>query len=524
MDNLSVALKHVSCAVNFDSNGFQQAAFSKYIQSLQVLIVYLNNIFVSSGFEKILEKKKEIMQILSMVHECSDRIAVILNDHEKVDFPAPDLRQSHGACAENKLFNSKVSAFEKIQSDNMQLFKVYKSRLERANDKLTKSNLNLEFQRRVSENAILAKKKYDAALKQLQKERLQFMEEAIRKLFENGEQLNEKEREKRDLYNRVLQYVKTEMWPCSWKLNSFDLTAYEMTEKIFQKIISCYEHPLTQWLLLVQTNIRRKIDAALKQHHEYIPFLPDLNSDSELKYYSVQEHCDCVVIKLSSSESAIAIPVSKMDHLENTVEAISAEIRSVIGDTLEIFYLIYKSLLPDESETVCYHVIEKYILKPLWFNLSLIFRVLNLPSECKLSESMCLNWNCEPSQFEVGSSVNIPQRLCENLAAMLRTISHQESLVYKLKTLVKVSQQIGDCTTVENGYERKLGADEMLPLLSYVIVQSRVPHLISECNMLELLFDMKYMLGEEGYALSSFLASLKCIEIMKLTESSGDKN
>lgn len=65
-------------------------------------------------------KKKVVVQILSMIHECSDRISVILNDCGKnVDAPIPNLAKSHGTCSETKNLSSKLHF--------LSTYKVYKS-------------------------------------------------------------------------------------------------------------------------------------------------------------------------------------------------------------------------------------------------------------------------------------------------------------------------------------------------------------------------------------------------------------
>ncbi|KFM64262.1 hypothetical protein X975_23766, partial [Stegodyphus mimosarum] len=167
MENRSLALRHVSEALQLDSNGFHQAAFAKYLQSLHILTTYLNDLFIALGFSKMLEKNREVNQVLCMIHECSDRVSVIINNRESSTIQTkvqPSFAGSSSLTETSMIENTtsgKFSVFEKLQDENMKLLKNYQRRLEITNDKCIKTNLKLEFERRLAENAILAKKKYD---------------------------------------------------------------------------------------------------------------------------------------------------------------------------------------------------------------------------------------------------------------------------------------------------------------------------------------------------------------------------
>ncbi|XP_035212959.1 uncharacterized protein LOC118186899 isoform X2 [Stegodyphus dumicola] len=456
-----------------------------------------------------------------MIHECSDRVSVIVNNQENSAIQTKVQASFSGSSSltETSMIENtsgKFSAFEKLQDENMKLLKNYRRRLEMTNDKCTKTNLKLEFERRLAENAILAKKKYDIAVKQLQKERVQMMENAIRKLFENDEYLSEKDKEKKELYTCVVQYAKNETWPCSWKLNSYETSVSEAAQKLFQKTIRCYDHPLSQWLMLVQTNIKREVDALLKQYSEYLILLPNQCPNEECGLGSYEEHPKEIVLKNSFNETK-RIPSSKIVCLQKALEALSLEISNTIGNALEIFYLIYKSFLPDDSESACYNLIETYLLVPIWPNLINLFRISNISSEYKVSVTMFIHRSSDPSKFGFLSKFFIAPDMYHDVILLLQSLPKYCSLVEKLKILVQISQSICKIDSVK-GSSEKIGADELIPLLCYVIVQSRLPQLFSECHAIEQLYDMKYMFGEEGYALSSFLTALKYIEIKKALE------
>ncbi|XP_076339212.1 uncharacterized protein LOC143240526 isoform X6 [Tachypleus tridentatus] len=91
-----------------------------------------------------------------------------------------------------------------------------------------------------------------------------------------------------------------------------------------------------------------------------------------------------------------------------------------------------------------------------------------------------------------------------------------KSPLSKLQLLVTVIQQI--CGTTDFSKDchssliQPLSADELLPVVSYILIKTDLPQLFSECQLLDQLMDQRYLMGEEGYCLTSFLTALKYLE------------
>lgn len=47
------------------------------------------------------------------------------------------------------------------------------------------------------------------------------------------------------------------------------------------------------------------------------------------------------------------------------------------------------------------------------------------------------------------------------------------------------------------------GTDDLLPVLTYVVVKTRLPQLVSECIAMEEFIHEGYLMGEEGYCLTT---------------------
>ncbi|XP_017596832.1 PREDICTED: VPS9 domain-containing protein 1, partial [Corvus brachyrhynchos] len=59
------------------------------------------------------------------------------------------------------------------------------------------------------------------------------------------------------------------------------------------------------------------------------------------------------------------------------------------------------------------------------------------------------------------------------------------------------------------------GADDLLPILSYVVLQTGLPQLLSECTALEEFIHEGYLIGEEGYCLTSLQSALSYVESLQ---------
>ncbi|XP_054956532.1 VPS9 domain-containing protein 1 isoform X3 [Pan paniscus] len=58
------------------------------------------------------------------------------------------------------------------------------------------------------------------------------------------------------------------------------------------------------------------------------------------------------------------------------------------------------------------------------------------------------------------------------------------------------------------------GADDLLPILSFVVLRSGLPQLASECAALEEFIHEGYLIGEEGYCLTSLQSALSYVELL----------
>ncbi|XP_060568472.1 VPS9 domain-containing protein 1-like [Ruditapes philippinarum] len=131
---------------------------------------------------------------------------------------------------------------------------------------------------------------------------------------------------------------------------------------------------------------------------------------------------------------------------------------------------------------------------------------------------MTENQSCVPQTFAVR------EKLClgaveandedpyQSAVTELVDIIKCSTMLEKLDCLVRSSKEVMHC--VELYYKERdqeapsLGADDLLPVLCYIVVKSSLPQLVSECHAMEKLIHEGYMFGEEGYCLTSFQTAI----------------
>uniref|UniRef100_A0A6B2LJ30 VPS9 domain-containing protein n=1 Tax=Arcella intermedia TaxID=1963864 RepID=A0A6B2LJ30_9EUKA len=102
----------------------------------------------------------------------------------------------------------------------------------------------------------------------------------------------------------------------------------------------------------------------------------------------------------------------------------------------------------------------------------------------------------------------------------LQQLSNSTSIESKLKCLTQAATKI--ISSVDTYWAKQsapraitVGADEILPLMIYVVVKARVPHIFSEGIFMELFIDENQSIQQEGYVLATFQMALKEIYEMK---------
>eukprot|EP00117_Sycon_ciliatum_P022164 scpid40535/ scgid19200/ Uncharacterized protein C16orf7 homolog; 5-day ovary-specific transcript 1 protein len=199
---------------------------------------------------------------------------------------------------------------------------------------------------------------------------------------------------------------------------------------------------------------------------------------------------------------------------------------------LEVAMLVvYEELRTPAGRDQCHVAIEKNLFPPLWPHLLDVLRLSNVCKEkafvtgLNLSRMKSMIEMGIPENFRLGSDElgNQPdgQPYVEAITE-LRRIPTLSIPLEKLECVVAVTRCI--CKAAEDYFvsigksrmEASIGCDDLLPILGYCIVQASIPQLTSECAaMLEFIHE-GYLMGEEGYCLTTLETALSHVSSLAI--------
>lgn len=527
----SSLLKLVSEALGQDDRNEYEAAYVKYVESLEAVAATLLGDYQSNGMPESPVPVDSAKKVISIARQCLDRLDKILGtslnmfyaEQEKlndtyscpaapsanlvdpfncleetglppVTFVAPRLltrpvsdesstRQPSEPSVTTALLSNPMFAMdagvrsaratrllpmEQVQVENSAVCKRYQRRIQRTRDPVVKENLCLELQRRLVDNLIMAQAKQAEYLKQLKEQEKRTADMARRKLQGASECATPEDRKRQELFVRILQYEEKHEWPPDLQsMVESHPKGLKAARHLVMHILGDARHPLSQWLVKERVGLQ---------------------------------------VRMARQEAA-------KDGSREEAAALCSEVVSVVRTAVLMLGLAFESLRSEEMWDVCYGVLEDHFTWPLWPQLLGILRFQNLQAEQRVGEVM------EQLSQKTPKEMHVPllfwqhhQNVLEEAIHMLRTVP-KLSPSQKIRVLVYVTRLICmDTTSSEGTQGQPLGADDLVPTLSYVLVQSAVPQLYSECLTLEQVLDSRYMLGEEGYCLTSILMALKYLE------------
>ncbi|XP_035975646.1 VPS9 domain-containing protein 1 isoform X1 [Halichoerus grypus] len=219
-----------------------------------------------------------------------------------------------------------------------------------------------------------------------------------------------------------------------------------------------------------------------------------------------------------------------LEQLKSTVK----DIHNAIDRLLSLTLLAFEGLNVAASKDRCLACIEEPFFSPLWPLLLALYRSVHRLREAALSRSMELYRSAPPA------AIGIPRKLLPRdpeatgagpypycaAAQELGLLVLESCPQKKLECIVRVLRVI--CACAEDYYQAQeaapetrppvgaaaIGADDLLPILSFVVLRSGLPQLVSECAALEEFIHEGYLIGEEGYCLTSLQSALNYVELL----------
>ncbi|KAB0405027.1 hypothetical protein E2I00_013559 [Balaenoptera physalus] len=351
-----------------------------------------------------------------------------------------------------------LTPLEEASLQNQKLKAAYEARMARLDPSqaMQKTSLTLSLQRQMMENLVIAKarEKTVSFPSILSVQRLQ-LREGAGKRFCSQVALTPEDREQRALYAAILEYEQDHDWPKRWK-------------------------------------------AKLKR------------SPGDLSL-------------VTSLVSHLLRKEPLLEQLKGTVQDIHDAIGEArgagrVGDRLlSLTLLAFEGLNTAASKDRCLACIEEPFFSPLWPLLLAVYRSVHRLREAALSRSMelygnappaavgpCTRWGWGSARGRTGTRSPPPHPkpgFCDAVRA-LRVICACAEDYHRAR---EAAPQPGIAA---------IGADDLLPILSFVALRSGLPQLVSECAALEEFIHERYLIGEEGYCLTSLQSALSYVELL----------
>ncbi|KAJ8343914.1 hypothetical protein SKAU_G00312430 [Synaphobranchus kaupii] len=186
--------------------------------------------------------------------------------------------------------------------------------------------------------------------------------------------------------------------------------------------------------------------------------------------------------------------------LKDHLRAIIKDIHNAIDRLLSLCLLSFECLNTADSKDQCVACIEEAFFCPLWCPLLALFRQVYRERELSFGASMRLYRNATPGD------VGVAPKLFPEDPALLQGSYPYESAVQelqhlcrefcpqrKLECIVRTLRLICVCAEDYRNLQdpdtpastAAIGADDLLPILSFVALRTELPQLVSECAALE---------------------------------------
>lgn len=198
-------------------------------------------------------------------------------------------------------------------------------------------------------------------------------------------------------------------------------------------------------------------------------------------------------------------------ELLQTIRQFITQMKSYLRQSSELEPPI-ESLIPeDQIDRVLEKSMHKCVLKPLKPVVSVALREFQVRSGAwqELRENLSLAKARQPQEMGVADAVPPDPVAIEKIKHHFHTMSKLHSPEKKVNRLLRVCKLI--YKIMEDNSGRLYGADDFLPMLTYVLAQCDMPQLDNEILYMMELLDPSLLHGEGGYYLTSAYGAMSLI-------------
>ncbi|NXJ89517.1 VP9D1 protein, partial [Corythaixoides concolor] len=181
--------------------------------------------------------------------------------------------------------------------------------------------------------------------------------------------------------------------------------------------------------------------------------------------------------------------------LPEQLKGVVRDIHNAIDRLLALTLLAFEGLSTAAGKDQCLACLEEAFFPPLWAPLLALYRSVHRCREAALARSMERHRHASPADMGLSSRLFPPASGCPAYGSAienLRLIPLETWPRRKLECIVRALRGICECAEEYCGARdgrtpasAAIGADDLLPILSYVVLQTGLPQLLSECAALE---------------------------------------
>ncbi|XP_060904191.1 ras and Rab interactor 2-like isoform X1 [Labrus mixtus] len=172
-----------------------------------------------------------------------------------------------------------------------------------------------------------------------------------------------------------------------------------------------------------------------------------------------------------------------------------------------------ESLIPeDQIDQVLEKAMHKCVLKPLRSVIEVALHDFQVSSGTlqQLRENLALAKSKKPQELGVDGAVPPDSMAIEKIRHKFLNMRKMYSPEKKVSLLLRVCKLI--YTIMQDNSGRMYGADDFLPMLTYVVAQCEMPQLDTEIQYMMELLDPSLLQGEGGYYLTSAYGAMSLIK------------
>uniref|UniRef100_A0A8C2DED7 Ras and Rab interactor 2 n=1 Tax=Cyprinus carpio TaxID=7962 RepID=A0A8C2DED7_CYPCA len=206
---------------------------------------------------------------------------------------------------------------------------------------------------------------------------------------------------------------------------------------------------------------------------------------------------------------------SSSQDLLQTLRQFMTQMKAYLKQSSEMNPPIESYIPEDQIDPVLEKAMHKCVLKPLYSCLQSVLHDFQGAGGVwqRLQENLALAKTKQPHELGVNGARPPDAHAIHRIRRKLRAMCQMYSPERKIMVLLKVCKLIYNI--MQDQEVRMFGADDFLPMLTYVLVQCDMPQLDTEILYMMELIDPSLLHGEGGYYLTSAYGAMSLIKNLK---------